>query len=134
MDNQNLSPEKKPLSKKQKIIRYILRDMIIFAVAAAMIWVCNLVFGGSCYTKVLFDFDCPFCGMTRAHFAALRLDFAAAFGFHRLFFLGVPYLYLLTHEELFRGKRQKPYFVTVIIMTAALLINYGADLVIKYLI
>ena len=38
-----------------------------------------------CPSVLLFDMECPACGMTRAFVSALRLDFAAAFAYHPLF-------------------------------------------------
>ena len=60
----------------------------------------------------LLRYACPFCGMTRAHLAALRLDFSAALDHHPLFFLGLPYLFLLFHDSLFskKGVRIKNLF------------------------
>lgn len=40
-----------------------------------------------CPFRFFFGISCPGCGMSRALLAALRLDFAAAFSFHPLFFL-----------------------------------------------
>ena len=40
-----------------------------------------------CPFRFFFGISCPGCGMTRALLAALRLDFAAAFSYHPLFFL-----------------------------------------------
>lgn len=68
------------------------------------------------------SYSCPFCGMSRAHLAALRLDFSAAFGFHPLFFLGVPYLFLLLHDGLFSKKGKRLKNLLAALLTAAFLI------------
>ena len=48
---------------------------------------------------------CPGCGMTRAVLAALRLDLAAAFGYHAMFWsMPVLFLYFLFDQGLFRNK------------------------------
>ncbi len=59
-----------------------------------------LVFAGCCYVwnlpciiKSLTGVSCPGCGMTQAFVAAIRLDFAAAFSYHKMFW-SVPVLYL----------------------------------------
>ena len=43
-----------------------------------------------CVFRRITGIPCPGCGMTRAHLAALRLDFQAAFYYHPLWFLPVP--------------------------------------------
>ena len=43
-----------------------------------------------CVFRRITGIPCPGCGMTRAHLAALRLDFRAAFYYHPLWFLPVP--------------------------------------------
>lgn len=47
--------------------------------------------------------SCPLCGMTRAHVAALHLDFAAAFWYHPLFFLAAPSVLYISHRRLWFG-------------------------------
>ena len=46
-----------------------------------------------CMVRRIIGVPCMGCGLTRAWLAAFRLDFAAAFGYHHLFFL-IPYIYL----------------------------------------
>ena len=50
--------------------------------------------------------------MTRAHIAALRLDFASAFSYNPAFPLALPTLFLLAHEKLFPVKAQKGVKIT----------------------
>lgn len=40
-----------------------------------------------CPIKLIFGFDCPGCGMTRALKSALMLDFKGAFEYHPMFFI-----------------------------------------------
>ena len=110
--------------KTKAIIKYIAKDLALFAGIAIYAIVLNLIFGYSCPIKIIFDINCPFCGMTRAHLAALSLDFKAAFESHSLFFLGVPYLYILTHEELFKGKAKRFYLPTILILSALFIVRY----------
>ena len=112
------------LSKKKRILNYLLKDAAMFGGIALIAVALNLIFGHSCPTRLILRFECPFCGMTRAHLAALRFDFAAAMAHHSLFFLGLPYIYLITHDELFKGKLKPPYVATVIIMTVLFLLRY----------
>ncbi len=43
-----------------------------------------------CIFRKVTGIPCPGCGMTRAHLAALRLDFPSAFFYHPLWFLPIP--------------------------------------------
>lgn len=47
-----------------------------------------------CVFRLMTGIPCPGCGMTRAWLAALRLDFAAAFAYHPLFWV-VPIAFVL---------------------------------------
>ena len=51
-----------------------------------------------CPFRFFFGISCPGCGMPRALLAALRLDFAAAFSYHPLFFL-LPFFLLAMYEK-----------------------------------
>lgn len=80
--------------------------------------------GEGCPIFWLTGVECPMCGMTRAHLAALRLDFAAAFSFHPLFPVGVPFILLLMNDDLFPGKWKRVYYIIVGSMGAALILRY----------
>lgn len=129
----NMAKSEKQLTKKQKIISYILRDIALFGGVAIILVIVDKIFGYACPTKLILDFDCPFCGMTRAHLAALRLDFKAAFEYHPLFFLGVPFIFIITHDELFTGKYKKLHTALVVALTALFLINYAIKLCFIYM-
>ena len=119
-----MEKEKTAESWGKRLPIILLRDLALIALVAAALGLLYLFTGENCLIRALFHFECPFCGMTRAHLAAMRLDFAAAFGYHPLFFLGLPYLFLLTHDMLFKGRLQRPYEITVILLSAAFIINY----------
>lgn len=72
--------------------RKLLLMHVLFAVLLAMI-----VLFWKCPTKVLFGIPCPGCGLTRAYFAAFRLDFKQAFSYHPLFPVAVPFLLYVIH-------------------------------------
>ncbi len=111
-----------------RLKKILLRDAALFGIMALAVLLLNLFTGEGCLFRWLFHIACPFCGMTRAHLAALRLDFGAAFSYHPLFFLGIPYLLILTHEDLFRGKWKNAYSITVILLTALFLVRYIVSL------
>ena len=58
-----------------------------------------------CFFLEYLGFPCPGCGMTRAVFSALRLDLAAAFSYHWMFW-SVPILlaFFLLDGKLFKQK------------------------------
>ncbi len=56
-----------------------------------------LIMDVGCVFRKTTGVPCPGCGMTRAHLAALRLDFKDAFFYHPLWFLPAP----LAAAELF---------------------------------
>ena len=61
--------------------------------------------------------------MTRAHLAALRLDFAAAFSYHPVFFVGVPFLWVIFHESLFAKPWKKALWYVQVALLAVLLLG-----------
>lgn len=52
-----------------------------------------------CPVQWLFGVPCPGCGMTRAHLALLRLDFAQAWYYHPLVFVTLPAVLYLAHQD-----------------------------------
>ena len=130
--SKKLELKKSGRQRVKRVALFVLRDLGLFAAIAAVVAVMNLIFGKSCPSQLILNFDCPFCGMTRAHLAALRLDFAAAFSYHPLFFLGIPYLFLLFHEEIFKKWWKKAYFVVIIALTAFFLIRYILHLIFMF--
>lgn len=95
--------------------KYTKREFLIImakhAGAGAAVFVAMLIFsklfGSICPTYQFFGICCPFCGMTRAHLAALRLDFSTATYYNPVFFLGVPCIFFMVHEKLFAPKYDK---------------------------
>lgn len=58
-----------------------------------------------CLFQTFLHIPCPGCGMTRAVKAALRLDLAAAFRYHSMFWsMPILYLYFLFDNGLFQRK------------------------------
>lgn len=74
------------------------------AVVFVAMFVLSKLFGSICPTYRFLGICCPFCGMTRAHLAALRLDFSTAMYYNPVFFLGVPCIFFMVHEKLFAPK------------------------------
>lgn len=57
-------------------------------------WLALYLLDIGCVFRLMTGIPCPGCGMTRAWLAALRLDFAAAFAYHPLFWV-VPIAFVL---------------------------------------
>lgn len=111
----NIKPKTKTL-----IIKYL---SIIGAITLYIVLM-NVIFGSSCLIKNLIHFPCPFCGMTRAHIAALNLDFITALRYHPMFFIGLPFLALVLFEENFTGKLKKISNITVITIGLLFILIY----------
>lgn len=74
---------------------------LLYLVILSVLWHFNV----GCIYQRLFGISCPGCGMTRAVISALKLDFAAAFSYHRMFWsVPVLYLYFLFDGKLFFKK------------------------------
>lgn len=88
----------------QKMERLTFRRLLTLLLAAVGIL---LLLDVGCLFRHITGIPCPGCGMTRAHLAALRLDFRAAFWYHPLWFLPLPLLagQFLFPKGLFRNKK-----------------------------
>lgn len=92
-----------------KMERLTLRRVLgLFLAVVGLVLVLDI----GCLFRHITGIPCPGCGMTRAHLAALRLDFQAAFSYHPLWFLPLP---LLLMQFLFpRGIFQNPKWNTAL--------------------
>lgn len=109
----------------RKWVRVLFWHVLGLGLVGTLIILASLFLGSACPTYLIFGFCCPFCGMTRAHLAALRLDFAAAFYYHPAFFTGIPLLWLLIHPQLFSKKWQKVlWWVLTVTLAIVLLTTY----------
>lgn len=119
----------------KKWVRVLLGHVLGLGLVGLVISLASIFLGSACPSFLVFGICCPFCGMTRAHLAALRLDFATALYYHPVFFTGIPFLWLLFHQQFFRQKWQKVlWWVLVIGIGIALgatyitrIILYGFD-------
>lgn len=112
------------MKPKERRLQLILLHVVLIGGMVGILTFINFIFGGVCPLRMIFGIPCPFCGMTRAHLAALRLDFAAAFSEHPLFPLGFPFLFLLFHPTLFREKWAKIRKITLTILIFLFIITY----------
>ena len=84
--------------KKYKGAIFLILSLLIYAVFMSVTHI-------GCPIKFLFGISCPGCGMTRALYSVVILDFAAAFEFHPLWPL-VPIFILLYLLLYIKGKRR----------------------------
>lgn len=96
----------KKYSKKEFFI-IMLKHFVCGTVILVLFYIFSKLFGSICPTYRFFGICCPFCGMTRAHLAALIGDFSTAMYYNPVFFLGVPCIFFMVHEKLFAPKYDK---------------------------
>lgn len=80
-------------------------------------WLALYLLDIGCVFRLMTGIPCPGCGMTRAWLAALRLDFAAAFAYHPLFWV-VPIAFVLAfvREEVASSKLKRGIDIVVIVL------------------
>ncbi len=106
-------------------IRLLLGHILLIVGGVAVLVILTCLHIPVCPLRIFLPVGCPFCGMTRAHIMALGGDPFGAFAIHPLYPLGLPYLWLLFHETLFKGKGLRRWRSAIIILlTAALLAVY----------
>ena len=83
----------------------LLRRALFCTGALFVAWLALYLLDIGCIFRMMTGAPCPGCGMTRAWLAALRLDFAAAFAYHPLFWV-VPIAFVLAfvREEVASSK------------------------------
>lgn len=83
----------------------LLRRALSCTGALFVAWLALYLLDIGCIFRLMTGIPCPGCGMTRAWLAALRLDFAAAFAYHPLFWV-VPIAFVLAfvREEVASSK------------------------------
>ena len=82
-----------------------LKNSLLLTAAYAAVLLVFWYFEIPCLFKEFFGINCPGCGMSRALWSALKLDFGAAFSYHPMVFtLPVLYLYFLLGGKVFNKK------------------------------
>lgn len=119
---------------KKELLAILAKHLGAGAAILALILLFSKLFGSFCPTYRIFGICCPFCGMTRAHLAALRLDLSAALYYHPVFFLGLPCIFFAVHEDLFAPKYNKlrkiiaySLFAVIVVVYIVRVCLYGFD-------
>ncbi len=115
-------------SKNKKLLAGHAVVLLVVAMLCVLTWLGI----GVCPLRHLWEVGCPFCGMTRAHLALLRGDPAAAIDAHPLFPIGIPYVWLLMHESLFRTKRSRMVRIGLIVLLTAVLLGEYALRILRF--
>ncbi len=92
----------------------------LIALLAVVDMVRRYAFGGVCLMRELTNVPCPACGMSRALLSLLRLDIAAAFEYHPVFWV-FPIACLSAVLCAFDGKRRKAWAICFAVCTAIFL-------------
>ncbi len=92
---------------KKEFLTIMAKHVGAGAAVLVVFYTLSKYFGSICPTYRIFGICCPFCGMTRAHLAALRLDFSTALYYNPVFFLGLPCIFFMVHDKLFAPKYEK---------------------------
>ncbi len=67
--------------------RHVRSANVVFVLILAAVLLAQMVLGIGCPIHFITGINCPGCGMSRALFRVLQLDFAGAFLFHPLWWL-----------------------------------------------
>ena len=81
--------------QKKRAAQLVKQHLLLLLALAAYLLI-------GCPIQHMFGVPCPGCGLSRAHLAALQLDFAAAFSYHPLFFTMIPSALYFAHRKAWR--------------------------------
>ena len=85
-------------------IKELKNSLLLTAIYTAILLI-FWAFDVPCFFKAILGFSCPGCGMSRAVFSVIKLDFAAAFSYHPMFWsLPILYLYFIFGGKVFNKK------------------------------
>ncbi len=108
-------------------VKELKNSLLLTAVYIAILLV-FWFFGIPCFFKEFLGVKCPGCGMSRAIFSVIRLDFSAAFSYHPMFWsLPILYLYFLFSGKVF-NKKFLDYGILIFI-TLGFLINWLLEII-----
>lgn len=83
-----------------------------------------------CFTKKLFGFDCPGCGLQRALVSLFQGDFSAAWEMYPAIFTIIPLLGVLVANQLFQIKYANKLIILLLIPTVTLILtNYISKII-----
>ena len=105
-----------------------IKSKLILVPAFFLLYLVMYALKTTCIIKSIFGICCPGCGMTRAILSAIKLDFAAAFVLHPMFWsLPILILYFLYDGCLFSNK--KINFGVIAVLALSFLLNWIVKIV-----
>ena len=114
-----MTDELKREARRRRRQRFVTVFWLAFAVLTALFSICYVRrHGFVCVIRGLTGIPCPSCGMTRAIASFLRLDFAAAFYFHPLFW-SPPLILASGLAAALTNRARKPFLVAFIMLLLA---------------
>ena len=108
----------------------LLRRALFCTGALFVAWLALYLLDIGCIFRLMTGIPCPGCGMTRAWLAALRLDFAAAFAYHPLFWV-VPIAFVLAfvREEVASSKLKRGIDIAVTVLCVLVVVVWIVRLI-----
>lgn len=94
--------------------------LIVISIIVSYVLVMN-VLHITCPIKWLTGISCAGCGMTRAWYAALKLDFVLAFSYHPLFLIPPIAIVMYLFKEWIN---KKVYMIVIVLIIALFIIIY----------
>lgn len=108
--------------KRLKIYCIVILAILLYAVLSIIFnWFLSVKI---CPFELILGIPCPGCGMSRALFYAITLDFKKAFAMHPLFILAIAVFLLYTYLYLFKNKNIFLYKKAMYPLAAVLIITY----------
>lgn len=100
------------------LIKFIKKNYIILLLFLSYVSITYILKIPNCLTKATFGLPCPACGLTRAGFSVLRLDFRSAIFYNPCIFL-LPFVMwvIVFKEKKIEGKLYKSRIFWTIILT-----------------
>lgn len=108
---------------KIKHLKHKLLGTGIYVLCIIISWIVDI----PCLYREYFGFVCPGCGMTRALFSALQLDFVSAFNYHPMFW-SVPVVFLFLYLDGGVFKNKKANHIILGLIGVGFLINWVKNL------
>ena len=97
------------------------KDLLVFGAGIGLYAVIMFLLHAPCPIRFFTGLSCPGCGMTRALFSAVTLDFSAAFKYHPLWFLLPPAIFALV---VLRNRNRRIFTGFLIVCCIVMIVTY----------
>lgn len=113
---------------KDKIKEDLYNNRIAICFVSIYLFVMQLAFSSLCPVKVLFNIDCPGCGLTHATIYMLKGQFIDAFNANYTVFLWWGFIILFVIDRYVHKLKIKVFPNLLIIVTSVTLIRYFVNI------